>query len=84
MKPRIVEVTPGGNGRVYTPSDIDMASGRDLGMLSWPNPKPGRRNFDGTCPGRSPYGHKCCLPGPHTSYCTAVVDSACPEKVLNK
>lgn len=83
MKPRIVEVRPSDNGRVYNPADIDMASGRQLGMISWPNARPGRLLFDGTCAGVSPFGHKCCLPGPHVSYCTAVVDSDFPQRVLN-
>ena len=82
MKPAIVEVSPKST-RQYTTADIDMASGRDLGMLSWPNTMPGRVDVLGFCPGRSPYGHRCMLRA-HVSYCTAVIDSACPEKVLNR
>ena len=85
MKPTIVEVTPK-NTRHYTTADIDMASGRDLGMLSWQwtPPQSSTCGEDGRCHGISPYGHKCILPWPHLSYCTAVIDSDCPEKVLNK
>ncbi len=82
-RPRIIEVTPKSD-RQYTPADIDMASGRDLGMISWPNQTPGRSSRDRKCPSRSSYGHRCILPAPHMSYCTAVIDSGCPEKVLNR